>query len=161
GPAGMGGGQAIDLQAAGQVPEPAPSGARQSRALKLDADGLRAMHAQKTGALIRAAASSGAVMAGADAALVESVDRYAADLGLCFQIVDDILDVEGSAAELGKTAGKDAARAKPTYPALFGLEKSRTLAADCVERARRTLAGAGLDAGHLAAIADWVLSRKN
>jgi len=149
---GMVGGQAIDLQAAGQVPK-AP--------LTLDAEGLRAMHAKKTGALIRAAAVSGAVIAGADAALVSAVDSYAGDLGLCFQIVDDILDVEGSAAELGKTAGKDAAGAKPTYPALFGLDESRRMAAECGSRARQMLADAKLTAGHLAAIADWVVSRKN
>ena len=149
---GMVGGQAIDLQAAGQVPT-AP--------VTLDADGLRAMHAKKTGALIRAAAVSGAVMAGADEALADAVNRYADDVGLCFQIVDDILDVEGSAAQLGKTAGKDAAGAKPTYPALFGLDRSRQMAADCVSRARQALADARLADGHLAAIADWVLSRKN
>ena len=149
---GMVGGQAIDLQAAGQVPA-AP--------VTLDADGLRAMHAKKTGALIRAAAVSGAVMAGADEALADAVNRYADDVGLCFQIVDDILDVEGSAAQLGKTAGKDAAGAKPTYPALFGLDRSRQMAADCVSRARQALADARLADGHLAAIADWVLSRKN
>ncbi|HMD35988.1 MAG TPA: farnesyl diphosphate synthase [Vicinamibacterales bacterium] len=152
GPGGMVGGQAIDLQAAGQVPT-AP--------VTLDADGLRAMHAKKTGALIRAAAVSGAVMAGADEALLAAVHQYADDLGLCFQIVDDILDVEGSAAQLGKTAGKDAAGAKPTYPALFGLDRSRQMAADCASRARRALAGAGLVDGHLAAIVDWVVSRKN
>ena len=152
GPTGMVGGQAIDLQAAGQV---------RDAAITLDADGLRAMHAKKTGALIRAAAVSGAVMAGADDDTIGAVDRYAADLGLCFQIVDDILDVEGSAEQLGKTAGKDAARAKPTYPALFGLDASRALAADCETRARQTLADAKLTAGHLAAIAGWVVSRKN
>jgi len=152
GPVGMVGGQAIDLQAAGQVPK-----AR----VTLDADGLRGMHAKKTGALIRAAAVSGAVMAGADGATVDAVDRYAGDLGLGFQIVDDILDVEGSDAELGKTAGKDAAGAKPTYPALFGLEQSRRMAADCAARARQAIADAGLAAGHLEAIADWVISRKN
>jgi geranylgeranyl pyrophosphate synthase len=152
GPVGMVGGQAIDLQAAGQVPK-----AR----VTLDADGLRAMHAKKTGALIRAAAVSGAVMAGGDDAAIDAVDAYAAELGLCFQIVDDILDVEGSAAELGKTAGKDAAGAKPTYPALFGLDESRRMAADCATRARQALADAGLLDGQLAAIADWVVSRKN
>ncbi len=152
GPVGMVGGQAIDLQAAGQVPD---------AALTLDADGLRAMHARKTGALIRAAAVSGAVMSGADDDAVDAVDRYAADLGLCFQIVDDILDVEGSAEQLGKTAGKDAARAKPTYPALFGLEESRRMAAERADSARQKIADARLNDGHLAAIVDWVVSRKN
>ena len=150
----MVGGQAIDLQAAGQAPGPR---------LTLDADGLRLMHARKTGALIRAAAVTGAIMAGGgeDDALVGSVDRYAADLGLAFQIVDDILDVEGEARELGKTTGKDAADAKPTYPALFGLERSRALAAESIARGKGTLEQAKLTDGWLPAIADWILSRRS
>ena len=152
GPTGMVGGQAIDLQAAGQVP-----GGR----VALDADGLRAMHARKTGALIRAAAVSGAIMAGADEGLAAVVDRFATDIGLAFQIVDDILDVEGEAHDLGKTIGKDAASAKPTYPALFGLDRSRTLAAECLSRAHQTLSDARLTDGWLGAIAEWVVTRKN
>ena len=89
------------------------------------------MHARKTGALIRASAVSGAIMAGAGDDTVASVDRYATDAGLAFQIVDDILDVEGAAAELGKTAGKDAAGAKPTYP--------RAVRRGAVANARRRL----------------------
>jgi geranylgeranyl pyrophosphate synthase len=150
GPSGMVGGQAIDLEAAGQVP---------AHPLTLDADGLQAMHARKTGALIRASAVCGAIMAGADPTLVENVDRYAAEIGLAFQIVDDILDVEGDPASLGKTAGKDAADAKPTYPALFGLDRSRALAADCLTRARQSLTDAKLSEGHLGAIAEWVVTR--
>src|SRR5579884_526529 len=107
GPAGMVGGQAIDLQAAGQAP---------GHAVTLDANGLQAMHARKTGALLRACAVSGTVMSGGDEDRIAAIDRYAADLGLAFQIVDDVLDVEGSAAQLGKSAGKDAAASKPTYP---------------------------------------------
>jgi geranylgeranyl pyrophosphate synthase len=149
---GMVGGQAIDLQAAGQVPR---------RAATLDADGLRAMHARKTGAIIRASAVSGAIMAGAGEPAIAAIDRFATDIGLAFQIVDDILDVEGSAAELGKTAGKDAAGTKPTYPAIFGLEQSRSLAAECVARARETLKAAQLATGWLAPIADWVVSRRS
>jgi geranylgeranyl pyrophosphate synthase len=152
GAAGMVGGQAIDLQAAGQVP---------GRSATLDADGLRAMHARKTGAIIRASAVSGAIMAGAGEPAVAAIDRFATDIGLAFQIVDDILDVEGSAAELGKTAGKDAAGTKPTYPALFGLERSRALAAECIARARATLDDARLGDGWLAPIADWVVSRRS
>jgi farnesyl diphosphate synthase len=72
------------------------------------------MHARKTGALIRAAAVSGAVMAGADAQTIDAVRTYGTELGLAFQIVDDILDVEGASADLGKTAGTDAAAGKPT-----------------------------------------------
>jgi geranylgeranyl pyrophosphate synthase len=132
-----------------------------AHAVTLDAEGLRAMHARKTGALIRASAVCGAIMAGADEGLIESVDRYASEIGLAFQIVDDILDVEGDPASLGKTAGKDAAGAKPTYPALFGLDRSRTLAADCLGRARQTLADAKLSDGHLGAIAEWVVTRKS
>ena len=149
---GMVGGQAIDLQAAGQVPR---------RAATLDADGLRAMHARKTGAIIRASAVSGAIMAGAGEPAIAAIDRFATDIGLAFQIVDDILDVEGSAAELGKTAGKDAAGTKPTYPAIFGLERSRSLAAECIARARETLQTAQLATGWLAPIADWVVSRRS
>jgi len=152
GPAGMVGGQAIDLQAAGQVP---------GHGLTLDADGLRTMHARKTGAIIRASVASGAIMAGADDALVTALDEFASDIGLAFQIVDDILDVEGDAASLGKTAGKDAAGDKPTYPALFGLDRSRALAADCLARAQQTLAAAALTDGHLGAIAEWVVQRKS
>ena len=119
------------------------------------------MHAMKTGALIRASATIGAVMAGARGTLVEAIDRFAGELGLAFQIVDDILDVEGKTGELGKTVGKDAAGAKPTYPALFGLERSRDLANHCVTHARQTLAEAGLTRGWLAEIADWVVSRRS
>ena len=68
---------------------------------------------------------------------------------------------EGSAAELGKTAGKDAAGTKPTYPAIFGLERSRALAGECIARARDTLNDARLGAGWLAPIADWVVSRRS
>jgi geranylgeranyl diphosphate synthase type II len=150
GACGMVGGQAIDLEAAG-------SGSA------FDAEGLRAMHARKTGALIRAAAAAGAIMAGADPAQLQAVERYASELGLAFQIVDDILDVEGASHALGKTAGKDAAAGKPTYPALFGLDVSRQMAADCVERAIAALdvrgAGADLRDSHLPAIARWVTSR--
>jgi geranylgeranyl diphosphate synthase type II len=152
GPTGMVGGQAIDLQAAGQVP---------GHDLTLDSDSLRAMHARKTGALIRASALSGAIMAGGTRDQLDAIDRYAADVGLAFQIVDDILDVEGDAAALGKSAGKDAASDKPTYPRLFGVEQSRRLAADCLARAHETLADAALVRGYLAAIADWVVERRN
>jgi geranylgeranyl diphosphate synthase type II len=152
GPTGMVGGQAIDLQAAGQVP---------GHDITLDGDGLRAMHARKTGALIRASALSGGIMAGGTPDQLDAIDRYAADVGLAFQIVDDILDVEGDAAALGKSAGKDAASDKPTYPRLFGVERSRRLAADCLARAHQTLGDAALVRGYLPAIADWVVERRN
>jgi geranylgeranyl diphosphate synthase type II len=147
GPCGMVGGQAIDLEAAG-------TGAR------FDGDGLRAMHARKTGALIRASAAGGAVMAGASDPQLAAIERFASELGLAFQIVDDVLDVEGASADLGKTAGKDAAAGKPTYPALYGLDASKRMADECVARALSALADAGLD-GQLPAIARWVTSRSN
>ena len=146
GAAGMVGGQAIDLEAA-------VAGAAQ-----VDARALREMHMRKTGALIVASALAGAIMAGASESLAEAVGRYGVEVGLAFQIVDDILDVEGASADLGKTAGKDAAAGKPTYPALYGLEASRRLAGDCVTRAIDGLSGAGL-AGQLPAIARWVVGR--
>jgi len=150
GATGMVGGQAIDLQAAGQAA---------GHALTLDAEGLRGMHARKTGALITASAVSGSVMAGGDDQLNAAISEYAAELGLAFQIVDDVLDVEGDAATLGKTAGKDAASAKPSYPALFGIDRSRDMATECVGRAKAALDQVGLSAGWLSPIADWVTGR--
>jgi len=150
GAVGMVGGQALDLRAAGRVPShPAePMGDRQ----------LREMHARKTGALIRAAAVSGAMIVGVDDAVIAAIDSYAQELGLAFQIVDDILDVEGSAADLGKTAGKDAADGKPSYAAIHGVDESRRLAIDCVARAKATLDAAGLQ-GRLTELAEWSLTR--
>jgi geranylgeranyl diphosphate synthase type II len=152
GVAGMVGGQTIDLQAAGQAP---------GHDLRLDGDALQAMHQRKTGAIIRAAAQSGAVMAGAADDLVAAVTDWGSNIGLAFQIVDDILDVEGSSQELGKTAGKDAASRKPTYPSFFGLDRSRALAAECADRARGALTRAGLGDTHLQGVADWIVKRRS
>jgi geranylgeranyl diphosphate synthase, type II len=149
---GMVGGQAIDL--ASVTPDP------KGRLLpELDAAGLRAMHARKTGALIRASAVSGAIMGGGSDEQTAAIDRAAGEFGLAFQIVDDILDVEGVAATLGKTAGKDAAAGKPTYPALYGLETSRHMAAECLERARDALREASIDDDRLLAIGKWIVNR--
>lgn len=151
GAAGMVGGQTIDLAAANRI-------AGVSADLQ-DAQALEDMHARKTGALIRASAQAGAILAGGDAALVTAIDDYARELGLAFQIIDDVLDVEGSSASLGKTAGKDAAAGKPTYPALYGLDESRRLAAACVERAKAALRRGQLT-GRLDEIAEWSLGRR-
>ena len=149
---GMVGGQAIDLESV------APR--LGDRAVTpLTVDGLREMHARKTGALIRASVAAGAVMAGADSAIEEAFDRYATEIGLAFQIVDDILDVDGAAAMLGKTVGKDAAAGKPTYPAYFGLERSRAMAVECLARAQQVLRNAGLERSRLDDIAEWVVIR--
>jgi len=160
GPAGMVGGQAIDLAAAGQSRLPAP-GSRLPAAAVLDAPGLQDMHRRKTGAMIRASVMAGGVMAGADEPRLVALDQYGTEMGLAFQIVDDILDVEGEAGTLGKTAGKDAAAGKPTYPAFFGLDESRAMAAACLARAREALDRGGLMDSRLADIASWIVERRS
>ena len=154
GPAGMVGGQALDLAAVtpgtdGRLPAP------------FDAQGLRTMHAKKTGALIRASAVSGAIMGGGSDGAVTAIDACAAELGLAFQIVDDILDVEGASKDLGKTAGKDAAAGKPTYPALYGLDASRRMARECIERAEAALVAAAIRDARLLEIGRWIVERSN
>jgi len=169
GPAGMVGGQAIDLAAV----KPGPASARAATSATATADepagkppaaltpeGLQDMHRRKTGALIRAAVGAGAIMSGASDRVIASLDTFATEIGLAFQIVDDILDEEGSSGSLGKTAGKDRAAGKPTYPAFFGLDHSRELAAACHANARRALELAGLLDSRLADIASWVIERK-
>ena len=151
GPVGMVGGQALDLASSSQ------NGSQSG----LDASALRVMHAKKTGALIRASAVAGAIMGGAGDAGVHDIDEAASEFGLAFQIVDDILDVEGASAQLGKTAGKDAAAGKPTYPALYGLEKARTMARECLGRAEAALARAHLADTHLMDIGRWIVERSN
>jgi geranylgeranyl diphosphate synthase type II len=151
---GMVGGQAIDLacvtpDADGKLAPP------------LDAEGLRRMHGKKTGALITVAATSGATMGGGTCEQIRAIGDAASDFGLAFQIVDDVLDVEGTSGDLGKTAGKDAAAGKVTYPALYGLEMSKRMAAECLERAAATLDRAGITDPHLMAIGRWVVERKN
>jgi geranylgeranyl pyrophosphate synthase len=152
GACGMVGGQALDLQAAGQVPR---------HPIRLDADGLQAMHLRKTGALIRAAAECGAVMGGGSDDLIAAVRSWGTEIGLAFQIVDDILDVEGSSEELGKTAGKDVAGNKPTYLSFFGLDGARRMADECAARARDKLQRAGLSDSQFSRIADWVINRRS
>jgi geranylgeranyl pyrophosphate synthase len=144
---GMVGGQAIDLLAVGSS--------------TFDQDSLQDMHARKTGALIRAAAVAGAVMGGGSEQAIRAVDEYGKHVGLAFQIVDDILDVEGDARRLGKTVGKDAKAGKPTYPSIFGLDASRRLADERYEAAVAALRSAGLHASRLADIAAWVIKRTN
>jgi geranylgeranyl diphosphate synthase, type II len=153
---GMVGGQAIDLDAV--TPFAKDTDGKPSNGLT--PEGLRDMHARKTGALIRASVAAGAVMGGATDALFASLDQYGTEIGLAFQIVDDILDEEGSSASLGKTAGKDRAAGKPTYPAFFGLDRSRELAAECRSKANQALERAGLLDSRLADIAGWIIDRK-
>ena len=154
GAVGMVGGQAIDLACV--TPDP------QGRlAPALDAAALRQMHLKKTGALIRASATAGAILGGAAPPLIEAIDAAAREFGLAFQIVDDILDVEGASADLGKTAGKDAAAGKPTYPSLFGLGPSKQMAGDCLARAEAKLAAVQLADSHLMGIGRWIIERRH
>jgi len=153
GPVGMVGGQAIDLASV----KPGPGG----RTVAIDAGALVTMHAKKTGALIRAAAAAGAVLGGGSDAQIAAIDAAGAEFGLAFQIVDDILDVEGEPAQLGKTPGKDAAAGKTTYPALYGLDQSRSMAEACIGRASDVLAAAGLVDSWLLGIGRWIVERRN
>ena len=154
GAAGMVGGQALDLACV----TPDPKG---QLAPPLDADGLRAMHARKTGALIRASAVAGAIVGGGTEHDINAIETAATELGLAFQIIDDVLDVDGASADLGKTAGKDAAAGKPTYPALYGVARSRQMAAECLARAGAALASANLADSRLLQIGRWIVERGN
>lgn len=142
---GMVGGQVADLEAEGKP---------------VDAAGLEYIHRSKTAALIRAAIVGGAIAGGAADADVERLRRFGDALGWEFQVVDDILDVQETSSALGKTAGKDQAQAKATYPALYGIEKSKAFAQELAERAERELAFYGERAGRLREIAGYLLSRR-
>jgi geranylgeranyl diphosphate synthase, type II len=117
---GMVGGQVADLQAEGQTVGP---------------EALEYIHRSKTAALIRAAVTAGALCAGASAADVARLRHFGETIGWAFQVTDDILDVEESSTVLGKTAGKDVAQRKATYPSLFGLERSHQIASDLASEA--------------------------
>ncbi|MEO8804338.1 MAG: farnesyl diphosphate synthase [Rudaea sp.] len=142
---GMAGGQALDLAAVGKV---------------LTAEELERMHAHKTGALIRASVHLGALAAGCnDAATLDALNRYGHCIGLAFQIRDDILDVEGSSETIGKTAGKDAANAKPTFPTILGMATSRTRLAELTDAAIDALRPFGECMNALIALARYVAER--
>jgi farnesyl diphosphate synthase len=142
---GMAGGQAIDLAHVG---------------VAMSAPELETMHRMKTGALIRAAIRLGAACGRPLVPDEESaLDTFASAAGLAFQVVDDVLDVEGSAATLGKTAGKDAAQNKPTYVSVLGLAAAKRHAAALREEAHGALACFGSAARRLHEIADWVAQR--
>ncbi len=122
---GMAGGQALDLGAVGR---------------RLSLTELEHMHACKTGALIRASVQLGAMIAGADASTLQSLNSYADAVGLAFQVRDDVLDVEGESAVIGKTAGKDAAADKPTFPMMIGLDASRARLTELTDAALASIA---------------------
>jgi geranylgeranyl pyrophosphate synthase len=146
GTAGMAGGQSLDLSAVGR---------------NLDLEELEAMHRLKTGALIRASVLLAAACApGLTAAEWDALDAYSQDIGLAFQIQDDILDVEGKTEDLGKTIGADAARAKPTYPSVLGLAAAKIRARELNRRACDRLAPLGERARVLAWLASYVVDRQ-
>ena len=145
---GMAGGQALDLAATGT---PVPPEERSSR--------LKRIHALKTGRLIRVSLELGALHAGADPGILRAVGRYGDALGLLFQIADDLLDVTSDAATLGKTAGKDAAQDKLTYPAVFGLEGALRERDRALGEARAAASAVEPPGGVLAALADYVAGR--
>jgi geranylgeranyl pyrophosphate synthase len=144
--AGMVGGQWLDLEAEGR---------------RLDLDGLMAVHRGKTGALIRAACILGGMAAEAPAPAIEALAGYGQEIGLAFQVADDVLDVTGTSATLGKTAGRDAALEKSTYVSVLGIERARSEAAALASHAVRHLEEAGIPSESLRALAQYIVSRES
>lgn len=148
GAVGLGGmiaGQVLDLQYEGTA---------------VDGAILQQIHTLKTGALIRASCEIGAIVTCANPEMTYHMREYGRHVGLAFQIVDDILDVEGSTHDLGKSPGKDARASKATFPSMWGLEESRRRAAESVQKACDALTPLASRAKHLLAIAEAVLTRK-
>ena len=146
GTSGMAGGQALDLAANGQ---------------RLSIESVDEMHARKTGALIHASVMMAAACAvELPRSVHDALDRYARDLGLAFQIQDDLLDVEGDTSLLGKPTGADSKRGKPTYPAVLGVAAARERMLALHSRALRSLDVLGPNAAALAAVSDWLVLRR-
>jgi geranylgeranyl diphosphate synthase, type II len=142
---GMVGGQVADLESEGRA---------------VAAQKLEYIHRSKTAALIRASVTAGAISAGAGLNDVARLRRFGETIGWAFQVTDDILDVEESSAALGKTAGKDVAQQKATYPAVYGLEKSHEIAADLSKKAIAELDAFGERASRLRALAEFLVYRR-
>src|SRR6476620_6404569 len=143
---GMIGGQVVDLEA---------------EHIKPDAETLQYIHRSKTAALITASLVSGAIYGGANQARAGALREFGQAIGLAFQIVDDILDVTQTSQQLGKTAGKDLASEKATYPALFGLEESRRKAAALLDSANQSLESFGEPANVLKSLGRFLIEREN
>jgi geranylgeranyl diphosphate synthase, type II len=143
---GMIGGQVLDLESEQKKPTP---------------ELVEAIHRAKTGALIRVSVVAGGVYAGASAEDVARLDRFGRKAGLAFQIVDDVLDMTADSAQLGKTAGKDQATEKATWPAVYGIEQSRRDAAQLIEEAFAALAPYGSRADGLKSVARYLVERRN
>lgn len=142
---GMVGGQALDIANENQ---------------EITFDTLRAIHQSKTGALITASVLSGALAAGANDTQLHALEEYGKNIGLTFQIVDDLLNVESTTEQLGKAAGSDAERGKATYPAFFGVEQTRTMAREAADRAIGALADFDAEAEPLRELANYIVNRK-
>jgi geranylgeranyl pyrophosphate synthase len=140
------GGQQADLDAEGR---------------KIGREELARIHARKTGALMVAAAVGGAIAGGGEENLVGLMRTYGRQIGLAFQIKDDLLDVEGEEAELGKAVGQDRRCGKATYPSLRGVEKSREELERATERAQKALATLGEEADPLRQIALFIARRRS
>jgi geranylgeranyl diphosphate synthase type II len=145
GATGLVGGQVVDLECEGKS--------------DTSVETLTYIHTHKTGALLEACVVCGAILAGASAEVLQQLSRYAQNIGLAFQIVDDILDITATQEELGKTAGKDLQAQKATYPSIWGLDQSRRQAQQLVDEAKAELASFGEKARPLMAIADFITSR--
>ena len=143
---GMVGGQVLDLESEGRKIRPRELGR---------------IHRSKTGALLAASAEVGGILGNGERRQVEALGRYGRAVGLAFQIVDDILDEEGTRTGLGKSPGKDRADRKATYPSLFGLDRSRSLASRAVAEANQALAPLGKKALPLARLAEFILHREH
>lgn len=146
GSAGMVGGQALDIA---------------SENTSYPFETLQTIHRNKTGALITGSVQAGAIAARCTADELAQLTVYGDNVGLAFQIVDDLLDATATTEELGKTAGSDEERGKATYPAYFGIEKTRILAKDAVDRALESLAGFDSHAEPLRALASYIYTRGN
>ena len=144
---GLVGGQVVDLQSEGKT--------------DVTIETLNFIHTHKTGALLEVCVTSGAILAGANDAEIQKLQKYAQNIGLTFQIIDDILDITQTAEELGKTAGKDLDAQKVTYPSLWGLEKSKAEAKKLTDEAIASLADYGEGAAPLKALAEYIINRKN
>jgi geranylgeranyl diphosphate synthase, type II len=142
---GMVGGQVADLESEGK---------------RIGPQTLEYIHRSKTAALIRASVTTGAISAGAGLNDVARLRRFGETIGWAFQVTDDILDVEESSTALGKTAGKDIAQQKATYPAVYGLERSHEIAADLANKAIDELSSYGDRAAHLRSLAEFLVHRR-
>ena len=142
----MVGGQWLDLEAEGRT---------------LDLAGLVAVHRGKTGALIQAACRLGGIAAEADPGAVDALGRFGEEIGLAFQIADDVLDVTGTSAQLGKTAGRDAMLEKSTYVGLLGVDQARREATRLAAAAIAHLETAGLPTDALGTLAQYIVSRES